>query len=48
MKEKPVSVIWIEKLFELSYGVKYKPDYLYKDEVLALYQRMSATDKNTD
>ena len=48
MKEKPVSLIWIEKLFELSYRVKYKPDYVYKDEVLALYQRMLATDNNTD
>ena len=48
MKERPVSMIWMDKLHGLSYGVKYKQAYPFKEETLALYQRMTEADKATD
>ena len=48
MKERPVSMIWMDKLHGLSYGVRYKQAYPFKEEALALYERMTEADKATD
>ena len=48
MREKPVSMIWMDNLYRCSMSVKYNPAYSFKEEVLALYQRMTEADKATD
>ena len=48
MKTKPVSMIWMDKLYGLSMGVRYSPTYPFKEEALALYQRMTDAEKNTE
>ena len=48
MKTNPVSMIWKDKLYGLSMGVRYSPTYPFKEEALALYERMTEADKATD
>ena len=45
MQELPVSNIWIDRLHRLSMSVKYNPNFSYKDETLALYNRMNEAQK---
>lgn len=48
MKTLPVSYIWMDKLFGLSYSVRYNPNFTHKEEVLALYNRLSDEQKASD
>lgn len=48
MKEMPVTFVWLDKMYGLSMGVRYNSNYPLKDEALALYQRMTDADKNTE
>ena len=45
MQELPVSNIWMDRLYRLSMSVKYNPNFSYKDETLALYNRMNEAQK---
>ena len=45
MQELPVSNIWMDRLYRLSTSVKYNPNFSYKDETLALYNRMNEAQK---
>lgn len=45
MQELPVSNIWMDRLHRLSMSVKYNPNFSYKDETLALYNRMNEAQK---
>lgn len=45
MKEAPVSAVWLDKLYGMSVGVRYDPDFPYTKEVVALYDRLSAEQK---
>ena len=47
MKEKPVSPIWMDKLYGLSLNVKYNPECLFVEDAKALYERMSDADKQS-
>lgn len=48
MKEKPVSMIWLDMLYGLSMSVRYNPACPFKEDVLALYQRMTDVEKNSE
>lgn len=48
MKEKPVTKIWMEKLYGVSNAVKYKSDCPFKEDAKALYERMSDTEKQSE
>lgn len=43
----PVSTVWMDKLFELSMNIKFLPGFAYKQETIALYNRLSEEQKNT-
>lgn len=45
MQELPVSSVWLDKLLGLSMTVRYKPEYAYKEETLALYNRLNEKQK---
>ena len=45
MQELPVSSVWIEKLHRLSLSAKYNPKFPYKEETLALYNRLNEEQK---
>lgn len=45
MQELPVSNIWMDRLHRLSMSVKYNLNFSYKDETLALYNRMNEAQK---
>lgn len=45
MKEAPVSAVWLDKLYGMSVGVRYDPNFPYTKEVVALYDRLSAEQK---
>ncbi|MEY8684931.1 redoxin domain-containing protein [Bacteroides sp. AN502(2024)] len=45
MQELPVSSIWMDRLYRLSMSVKHNPNFSYKDETLALYNRMNEAQK---
>lgn len=47
MQELPVSNIWMDRLYRLSMSVKYNPNFSYKDETLALYNRMNEAQKSS-
>lgn len=47
MQELPVSNIWMDRLHRLSMSVKYNPNFSYKDETLALYNRMNEAQKSS-
>ena len=47
MQELPVSNIWMDRLYKLSMSVKYNPNFSYKDETLALYNRMNEAQKTS-
>jgi len=48
MKEKPVTKVWMEKLYGVSNAVKYKPDCPFKEDAIALYERMGDADKQSE
>lgn len=48
MKQSPVTPIWLDKMYGLSMGVRYKSDYPFTEDVKALYARMSEEQKNSD
>lgn len=48
MQETKVTPAWIKKLNELSYLYKFNPNFKQKEEVVALYGRLSEKDKETD
>lgn len=45
MKKLPVSSIWIDRLYRLSLSVRYNPNFSYKEETLALYNKLTAEQK---
>lgn len=48
MQETEVSPAWIKRLNELSYLYKFTPGFKQKEETLALYNRLSGKDKESD
>ena len=48
MQETEVSPAWIKRLNELSYLYKFTPGFKQKEETLALYDRLSGEDKESD
>lgn len=48
MKEKPVTKVWMEKLYGMSHSVKYEPDCPFKEDARALYERMSDAEKQSE
>ena len=47
MQELPISTIWMEKLGRLSMSAKYNPKFSYKEETIALYNRLSDEQKSS-
>lgn len=47
MQELPISTIWMEKLERLSISVKYNPKFSYKEETIALYNRLNDEQKSS-
>ena len=47
MQKLPISNVWMEKLNKLSMSVKYNPKFSYKEETLALYNRLNEEQKAT-
>lgn len=45
MQELPISSVWMEKLHRLSLSAKYNPKFSYKEETLALYNRLNEEQK---
>lgn len=45
LQEFPVSTIWMDKLYQISMSVKYNPAFTYKNETLALYDRLTEEQK---
>lgn len=45
MKEAAVSAVWLDKLYGMSIGVRYEPDFPYTKEVVALYEKLSPEQK---
>lgn len=47
MQELPISTIWMEKLGRLSTSAKYNPKFSYKEETIALYNRLNDEQKSS-
>lgn len=47
MKQVPVDGIWLEELYGLAASVKYTKNYPYREEVVALYNGLTAEEKQT-
>lgn len=47
MQQTPIETIWLDKLSGLSMQAKYMSDFPYKEEVIALYNKLSDKEKNT-
>ena len=47
MKEKPVTKVWMEKLYGVSNCVNLKPDCPFKEDAKALYERLSEAEKQS-
>lgn len=45
MKQAPVDDIWMEELYGLAMALKYARDYPYREEILALYNGLTAEEK---
>lgn len=48
LQQTPVSEVWLDKLCSLSLQAHYQKDFPYKDDVLALFQRMNEEEKKTE
>lgn len=48
MQEHPVDKAWIELLYDLAMQVRYVEGFSHRDEVVALYNNLSETDKKTE
>lgn len=47
MRKMPISDIWMNKLYGLSISTKYDPKFLFKEETIALYNRLGSKDKES-
>lgn len=47
MQETPIETIWISKLRGLSMELKYVKDFPYKEDIIALYNKLSEKDKQS-
>lgn len=45
MKQTPVDDIWLEQLERLAMAAKYKENYPYREEAIALYERLTDDEK---
>lgn len=48
MQRTPVTSIWLEKLYGLSMDILYTRNFPYRDEVIALYNKLSEADKKSE
>lgn len=47
MQKLPISTIWMDKLLGLSMSLKYNPKFTYKEETIALYNKLNEQQKGS-